>query len=199
MPPRRQYHHAAMRQQEEAIQAGIDHEFIEHEARAWLNQCYVCTIAGRDGDHELYSCRHRDSQRAKQWMIDIRSQVDYVAFRSCYSCGMPQSICSGWKPEETCAWRGALIPVIAGMLYGPRGEAVQEAWRQHLQGRMVEGRVVFPQKPSHREIDPQPVNIDDIQSVAAFFGQGTRDGQGVEIQAVFCWLRRICKEFEDIA
>jgi hypothetical protein len=64
-----QYEHAAIRQQAATVQAGIDLEFIEQEARRWLNQCYICTVAGRDGDHELYCCRHPDSQTAKQWMI----------------------------------------------------------------------------------------------------------------------------------
>ena len=198
-PRRPQYHQAALRQQAEVIQVGIDHEFIEQEARRWLNQCYVCTTAGRDGNHELYACRHPDAQPARQWMIQIRSQVDYIPFQSCYVCGMPQSICFGWKVGYWCTWRGALIPMIAGMLHGPRGAAVQEAWQRHLHGRMVEGRVVFPQKPQRRVIEPHVVDIYDVQSVAAFLGQGTPDGEGVEVQAVFCWLRRVCMELEGLA
>jgi hypothetical protein len=61
---------------------------------------------------------------------------------------------------------------------------------------MVKRRVVFPQKPQHQEIDPHPVNIRDIASVAAFLGQATADGQGVEIQAVFCWLQQVCQASE---
>ncbi|KAL4744203.1 P-loop containing nucleoside triphosphate hydrolase protein, partial [Aspergillus terricola var. indicus] len=63
------YQRATLRQQEATVQAGIDREFIEQEARRWLSQCYICTVAGRDGDHELYHCRHPDSQTAKQWMV----------------------------------------------------------------------------------------------------------------------------------
>lgn len=143
----------------------------------------------------MYACRHPDSQPAKQWMIQIRSQVDYIPFQSCYLCGMPQSICFGWKAGHRCTWRGALIHMIAGMLHGPQGAAVQDAWQRHLQGRMVEGRVVFPQKAHRREIKPHVVNIHDIQSIAAFFRQGTQDRAGVEIQAMFYWLRRVCMEF----
>jgi hypothetical protein len=82
------------------------------------------------------------------------------------------------------------------MLYRPHGAAVQSAWQRHLAGRMVERRVVFPQKPQRREIDPHPVDIRDIASVAAFLGQATADGQRVEIQAVFCWLQRVYQASE---
>jgi hypothetical protein len=61
---------------------------------------------------------------------------------------------------------------------------------------MVKRQVVFLQKPQCREIDPYPVNIHDIASVAAFLGQATADGQGVEIQAVFCWLQQVCQVSE---
>lgn len=40
------------------------------------------------------------------------------------------------------------------------------------------------------------VNPRDYRSIAAFFGQGTIDGRGVEVQAVFCWLRRACHDIE---
>jgi hypothetical protein len=86
--------------------------------------------------------------------------------------------------------------MIAGMLYRPHGAAVQSAWQRHLAGRMVEQWVVFPQKPQRREIEPHPVNIRDIASVAVFLGQAMADGQGVEIQAVFCWLRQVCQASE---
>jgi hypothetical protein len=76
------------------------------------------------------------------------------------------------------------------MLYGPQGAAIREAWQRHLAGQMVKARVVFPHKRQRREIIAHPVNIHDITSVAAFLGQQTADGQGVEIQAAFCWLRR---------
>jgi hypothetical protein len=61
-----QYERAAIRQQEATVQWGLDREFLEQEARRWLNQCYICTVAGRDGDNELYCCRHPDSQAAKK-------------------------------------------------------------------------------------------------------------------------------------
>jgi hypothetical protein len=192
-PP--QYARAAIRQQAAAVQAGIDREFLEQEARQWLNQCYICTVAGRDGDHELYRCRHPDSQAAKQWMLQVRSEVHYVRFQCCYVCGMPQSVCLGWQAGQPCPWRGALIPMIAGMLHGPQGGAVQDAWQRHLAGRMVEKRVVSAQK-ARREISAHPVNVHDIASVAAFLGQATPDGQGVEIQAAFCWLQRVCQASE---
>jgi hypothetical protein len=153
-------------------------------------------VAGCDGDHELYYCRHPNSQEAKQWLVQVCKQVDYVLFLCCFLCGMPQSICLGWQAGQSCHWRGALIATIAGMLYGPHRAAVQLAWQRHLAGWMVERRVVFPQKPQHREINPYPVNICDIVLVAAFLGQATADGQGVEIQAVFCWLQQVCQASE---
>ncbi|KAL4732842.1 P-loop containing nucleoside triphosphate hydrolase protein, partial [Aspergillus similis] len=69
--PPTQYVRAAIRQQEATVQVGIDRDFIEQEARRWLNQCYICTVAGRDGDHELYCCRHPDSQAAKKWLVQV--------------------------------------------------------------------------------------------------------------------------------
>ena len=180
------------------MQAGMDEEFIEQEARVWLNRCYICTMAGRDGDHELYSCRHPESHRAREWMKQVRSQVDYIPFRCCYLCGMPQSICHGWQAGVQCPWRGALIPMIASMLHGPQGVEVQAVWQQHLQGRMVEARVIFPHKPWRQTVAAHAVDIQDPPSVAAFLGQGTRDGRGVEMQAAFCWLRRVCQEQESI-
>ncbi|KAL4767101.1 hypothetical protein BDW60DRAFT_200724 [Aspergillus nidulans var. acristatus] len=166
--PPMQYVRAAIRQQEATVQWGLDCEFLKHEAR----------------------------QEAKQWLVQVRKQVDYAPFLYCFLCGMPQSICLGWQAGQSCHWRGALIATIAGMLYGPHGAAVQSAWQRHLAGRMVERRVVFPQKPQRREIEPHPVDIHDIALVAAFLGQATADGQGVEIQAVFCWLRRVCQASE---
>ncbi|KAL4766802.1 hypothetical protein BDW60DRAFT_201610 [Aspergillus nidulans var. acristatus] len=87
---------------------------------------------------------------------------------------MPQSICLCWQAGQSCHWRGALIAMIASMLYRPHRVV------------MVEQQVVFLQKPQHQEINLHPVNIQEIVSVAAFLGQATADGQGVEIQAVFC-------------
>ncbi|KAL4985785.1 hypothetical protein BDW68DRAFT_164489 [Aspergillus falconensis] len=63
---------------------------------------------------------------------------------------------------------------------------------------MVEGRVVFPHKPHRRVIAPYVVDLDDITSIAAFFGQGTPDGERLEVQAVFRSLRRVCQETEDV-
>jgi hypothetical protein len=72
------------------------------------------------------------------------------------------------------------------MLYGPNGEAVQNAWARQLRGRMVQSRVIFLQRVSRQKVQSHTVNVQDIDSVAAFFGQGTRDGRGVEIQEMFC-------------
>jgi hypothetical protein len=121
-------------------------------------------------------------------LVQVRKQVDYVLFLCCFLCGMPQSICLGWQAGQSCHWHSALIVMIAGMLYRPYRAAVQLAWQQHLAGQMVEQWVVFLQKPQCWEIDQHPVNIQEIVSVAAFLGQATANGQGVEIQAVFYWL-----------
>ncbi|KAL4766710.1 hypothetical protein BDW60DRAFT_201989, partial [Aspergillus nidulans var. acristatus] len=93
---------------------------------------------------------------------------------------MPQSICLGWQAGQSCHWHGTLITTITGMLYGPHRAVVQLAWQRHLAGQM----------PQHQEINLHPVNIQEIASVAAFLGQATADGQGVEIQAVFYWLQQ---------
>jgi hypothetical protein len=82
------------------------------------------------------------------------------------------------------------------MLYGPCGAAVQSAWQHHLTSRMVKKRVVFPQKAQCRVINPHPVNVQEVTLVAAFLGQATTDGQGVEMQAAFCWLWGVCQVSE---
>jgi len=191
-----QYEQAAVRQQAEAMQAGIDEEFMEQEARRWLDQCYICTIGGRDGDHGLEQCPHAESRAAQEWLGQVQRRVDYVRFQCCYQCGMPQAICHGWQDREVCTWRGALIPMIAGMLYGPCGEVVRPAWEQWLQGRRLEGRVIYAGKIFQQEVMAGVVNPRDYRSIAAFFGQGTIHGRGVEVQAVFCWLRRACHDIE---
>ncbi|BCS26952.1 uncharacterized protein APUU_51663S, partial [Aspergillus puulaauensis] len=189
-PQERQYEQAAVQQQAQAMQAGIDEEFIEQEARQWLDQCYICTVRGRDGDHQLEQCTHAESHAAQEWLGQVQRRVDYVPFRCCYQCGMPQAICHGWQHGEACTWRGALLPMIAGMVYGPFRRMVQPAWEQWLQPRQLEGRVIYAGKIFQQEIVAGPVPAGDYRSVAAFFGQGTVDRQGVEVQAVFCWLRR---------
>ncbi|MCN0155273.1 RecQ family DEAD/DEAH box helicase [Salinispora arenicola] len=195
-PQERQYEQAAVQQQAQAMQAGIDEEFIEQEARQWLDQCYICTVRGRDGDHQLEQCTHAESHAAQEWLGQVQRRVDYVPFRCCYQCGMPQAICHGWQHGEACTWRGALLPMIAGMVYGPFRRMVQPAWEQWLQPRQLEGRVIYAGKIFQQEIVAGPVPAGDYRSVAAFFGQGTVDRQGVEVQAVFCWLRRVCHDIE---
>ncbi|KAL4756069.1 P-loop containing nucleoside triphosphate hydrolase protein [Aspergillus foveolatus] len=176
------------------VQWGLDREFLEQEARRWLNQCCVCTVAGRDGDHELYKCRHPDSQTAKLWMVQVRSQIDYAPFYCCFRCGIPQSVFQGWQAGQDCLWRGA-DPNDCRHAVRPSRAAVQSAWQGHLAGRMVEQRVVFAQK-TRRQVDAHAANVQEVTSVAALLGQATADGQGVEMQAEFCWLRRVCQASE---
>jgi hypothetical protein len=95
-----------------------------------------------------------------------------------------------------CTWRGALLPMIAGMLHGPYGRVVRPAWEQQARRQRLEGRVIYHGKVFQQVVMTGPVNPQDYRSIAAFFGQGTADGQGVEVQAVFCWLRRACQEIE---
>ena len=75
--------------------------------------------------------------------------------------------------------------MIAGMLYGPCGEVVRPAWEQWLQGRRLEGQVIYTRKIFQQEVMARVVNPQDYQSIAVFFGQGMIHGQGVEVQAVF--------------
>lgn len=153
-------------------------------------------IGGRDGDHRLEQCPHAESCAAQEWLGQVQRRVDYIRFQCCYQCGMPQAICHGWQDREVCTWRGVLIPMIAGMLYGPCGEVVRPAWEQWLQGRRLEGRVIYAGKIFQQEVMAGVVNPRDYRSIAAFFGQGTIDGRGVKVQAVFCWLRRACYDIE---
>jgi hypothetical protein len=79
-----QYQHTAIQQQTATVQWGLDREFLEQEAQPWLHQYYVCTVARHNSNHELYNCRHPNSQTTKQWMVQLQSQINYALFCCCF-------------------------------------------------------------------------------------------------------------------
>lgn len=97
----------------------VTEEFLEEQVRQWREQCWICEVHGRPSDHELYHCGDKDSQAARDWMIQMRRQIRYERYSGCFQCGMPQSICTGWQDGQRCPFRGVLIPIVAIMLFGP--------------------------------------------------------------------------------
>ncbi|KAL2835553.1 hypothetical protein BJX68DRAFT_275238 [Aspergillus pseudodeflectus] len=158
--------------QQEHARQWLDEEFGEQEARQWQDRCYICAMAQRDDQHDLYSCRHASSQAAKQWMVQVRRRIRYARYIGCFTCGMPQTICHGWKGggggAMGCEFRGVLIPMVASMLYGPWGTAMQAAWQRRLQGVGVDSQ--------------------DVEAVTKWLGQRSTHGHSQLFES-FCWLR----------
>jgi hypothetical protein len=66
---------------------------------------------------------------------------------------------------------------------------------RHFGSDMGAQGVVFAQKVWHR-VDAPEADVQEVMLVAAFLGQVTASGQGVEMQAAFCWLQWVCKASE---
>ncbi|KAL2835610.1 hypothetical protein BJX68DRAFT_273738 [Aspergillus pseudodeflectus] len=162
--------------QQEHARQWLDEEFGEREARQWQDRCYICAMAQRDDQHDLYSCRHASSQAAKQWMVQVRWQIRYARYIGCFTCGMPQTICHGWKGASGCEFRGVLIPMVASMLHGPWGTAIQAAWRRRLQGVRVDSQ--------------------DAEAVTKWLGQRSSTRGHSQLFESFCWLRGVSQEVE---
>jgi superfamily II DNA helicase RecQ len=150
-----------------------DEEFLMQQAREWQDRCWICAQEGQDAEHELYHCTRPSSQRARDWMIRVRRRVQYARYTSCFQCGMPQTLCSGWSGGE-CAHRGLLYAMVGMMLFGgPEQEQVQRLWEQRLA--------------------QQGVSTQDEQQVTGFLGQRSTQGweKHTELVRAFIWLRRI--------
>ncbi|KAL2835637.1 P-loop containing nucleoside triphosphate hydrolase protein [Aspergillus pseudodeflectus] len=163
--------------QQQHARQWLDEEFGEREARRWQDRCYICAMAQQDDQHDLYLCRHASSQAAKQWMVQVRQKIKYARYIGCFTCGMPQTICHGWKGAAAtgCEFRGVLIPMVASMLYGPWGEGIQAAWQRRLQGVGIDSQ--------------------DIEAVTKWLGQRSTHGHSQLFES-FCWLRGISQEVE---
>jgi helicase-like protein len=160
-------------QRRERQQEGMDEEFLMQQAREWQGRCWICTQEGRESEHELYYCMADSSQRARSWMMTVRRKVRYAAYTSCFQCGMPPTLCSGWKGGG-CAHRGLLFPMVGMMLFGgPEPARVQRLWGQRL---------------AERGFDAQ-----DEKQVTEFLGQRCDEGgeKHTELVSAFIWLRRI--------
>lgn len=176
MERRHRWGAADLQVRQQMIPRRLTEEQVAEDAGQWQDQCYICTMQGRDGSgHDLYLCRQGDSQRAKAWMVWMRRRIRYAAFQSCYVCGMPQSICIGWQQPRLCGYRGILIPMVAAMVYGPWQEAVLEAWQARLQ--------------------QQQIDIHNQEAVAVYLGQVGLPGHG-RLFDEYCWLRDICQPLE---
>jgi hypothetical protein len=57
-------------------------------------------------------------------MVQVRQKVWYARYIRCFTCGIPQMICYGWKKEGGgigCEFRGVLIPMVASNPGAPAG------------------------------------------------------------------------------
>lgn len=162
--------------QRDQQQAVTDEEFLVQQAREWQDRCWICAQAGQASDHELYFCQAEGSQRARSWMMRVRTQVRYAPFTSCFQCGMPQTLCFGWQgPGAACAHRGLLYPMIGMMLFGgPEQGRVHGLWVQRL--------------------GAQGIDAHDERQVIEFLGRRGEGGgwrEHTELVRTFIWLRRI--------
>lgn len=131
---------------------------------------------GRDGArHDLYGCRAPDSQAARQWMLQVRRQIQYARYSACFQCGMPQTVCPGWEDRTQCAYRGILIPMVAAMVYSPQARPIQPLW----QDRLAEAGV----------------DTEELDAVTRFLGQIGRSGHS-QLFNIYCWLQEIYREIE---
>jgi hypothetical protein len=109
-------------------------------------------------------------------MVQVRRQIRYAWYIGCFTCGMPQTICHGWKGASGCEFHGVLIPMVASMLYGPWGTAIQAAWRRRLQGVRVDSQ--------------------DAEAVTTWLGQRSSTRGHSQLFKSFCWLRGVSQEVE---
>lgn len=173
-PP--QWAQADIQARQRGLQAALTEEAIIAECPRWLDHCYICTQPGRDGArHDLYGCRAPDSQAARQWMLQVRRQIQYARYSACFQCGMPQTVCPGWEDRTQCAYRGILIPMVAAMVYGPQARPIQPLW----QDRLAEAGV----------------DTEELDAVTRFLGQIGRSGHS-QLFDIYCWLREIYREIE---
>ena len=155
-------------------------EYLEHEASAWWGRCWICHVQGQVSDHELYYCQQPQSQAARQWMLRVRNQIRYPRHVSCFRCGMPQTICppDQWQAGgRECTYCGALIPMVAVMLYGPRRARIQHAWAEWLRGFGVAST--------------------DESWMVQFLGdqaEGQVYTKHTNLVQTFCWLWQICED-----
>ena len=155
-----------------------DEEFLSHEAREWSNKCWLCTQAGADDVyHDLWACRHEQSAECKRWVRAIRDPIQYEAgLYCCYSCGLPQSICSGWQGTQQCRYRQFLYPMMAMLIHweSPGRDGIgYRWWSQRMRGAGVrEG------------------NLDAVREYVA---QGTDTGHSRLVQE-YIVLRRMYQE-----
>ncbi|KAF7142174.1 hypothetical protein CNMCM5793_008815 [Aspergillus hiratsukae] len=166
-----------IQQQQHRTQEGLDEELAQAESMQWHNRCYICAMAGRDREHELYQCQHPDSQTAKKWMKDVRGVIPYAPLTACYSCGMPQTICRGWENRQRCAYRGMLVSMVAMMLFGPWRSQIEPIWQRRLQAMGVDAQ--------------------DQAQVVQFLGQAHPEQERHnQLFVSFCWLRRLYQEIK---
>jgi len=160
---------------QEGQQKATDEEFLVQQAREWQGRCWICAQEGRDSEHELYYCPAESSQQARTWMIQVRRQVRYAAFSSCYRCGMPQTLCLGWQTETggPCMHRGLLYPMVGMMLFGgPEQARIEGLWQQRLAAVGIDAQ--------------------DERQVVEFFGRRSEGPQGYTgLVETFIWLRRL--------
>jgi len=170
-----------------------DEIFLAQEVEKWVHRCWICTQMGYNDGYEMWRCGYTGAgmmdgtipQASKDWMVQVRRQIQYTDYSTYFGYGMPQYICPLGDPgmvhgadvRARCAgYRTVLIPMIAMMVHGPRADGeVQQRWYQRL---AVSG-VVNPEG--------------DDAGIIRYLGQ-TAQGTGQkrsQLTEEFIWLRRV--------
>lgn len=108
-------------------------------------------------------------QAAREWMVQVRRQIRYTRLSTCFTCGVPQSICHGWE-GEAFAYRRILIPLVAQMLFGHGQAGRRAAWPRRLQ--------------------QHGISMEDPQQVIPWLGQPSGPGWSYLFEG-FCWLYQL--------
>lgn len=115
-------------------------------------QCVVCSLGGeREVEHSMETCPGRSGdpwQRAQGFRGLVEREIfekkRLAKYSGCFHCGLPQSVCSGWREEDTdggrftrvrgagCQYKGVLGRVYGGV-YGCYGEEANEGFREMME------------------------------------------------------------------
>jgi superfamily II DNA helicase RecQ len=192
---------------------------IRQQLAGWAGRCLVCWVLQSerpelDYGHPASECPQPESQQVHEWAATIGNavrlqsrttlrmpdqrqhnqrpgkDVGYERYAACFWCGVPQSICAAWVPnnqgagyrssQSRCQFHPSLvISMLAQLVRGPMRRAIWPAWRQRLAER-----------------EDGSVNVDDVPRLVRHlqrrFGNGgeERSGAAVEMIWAYEWVAR---------
>lgn len=149
---RRQARFTAWEASSGRMKAASEAEEFRQQLERWVGQCVVCSLGGeREVEHSMETCPGRSGdpwQRAQGFRGLVEREIfekkRLAKYSGCFHCGLPQSVCSGWREEDTdggrftrvrgagCQYKGVLGRVYGGV-YGCYGEEANEGFREMME------------------------------------------------------------------